>query len=274
MNLPKAPSYGVREQTSAGDTVERAKEEILQLGYAVVPSGYSVEAVQQLGATFDATHRRYVDTHGRDLLRAIDELNGIRMPFALDQRFLELATNPTVLALVRGLLQNDFILNQQNGIINPPGERYNQAAWHRDLPYQHFVSSRPLAVNALYCIDDFTDQNGATFVLPSSHTRESYPSEAFIARHAKQIVAPAGSFIVLHAMLFHRGGSNTTSSARRAVNHLYTARFIRQQIDISAALGGATPGSAAVSDLLGFKDALPRSVKEYLEARRRRTPGA
>lgn len=274
MNLPRDPSYGIREQTSAEDTVERAAEEILRLGYAVVPSGYSTEEVRQLGVIFDATHRRYVDTHGSDLLRAIDELNGIRMPLALDHKFLELATNPTILALVRGLLQNEFILNQQNGIINPPGERYNQAAWHRDLPYQHFVSSRPLAVNALYCIDDFTEQNGATLVLPSSHARETFSSEAFVAQHAKQISAPAGSFIVMDAMLYHRGGRNATSSARRAVNHLYTVRFIRQQIDIPAEVGKATPASAAVADLLGFKDLLPRSVKEYLEARRKRTSGA
>jgi len=49
------------------------------------------------------------------------------------------------------LIVGKFILNQQNGI-NPPGETCNQSAWHRDLPYQHYVSSTPLTINALLCM--------------------------------------------------------------------------------------------------------------------------
>jgi hypothetical protein len=37
------------------------------------------------------------------------------------------------------VIQGTFILNQQNGIINPAKEADNQAAWHRDLPYQILI---------------------------------------------------------------------------------------------------------------------------------------
>lgn len=39
----------------------------------------------------------------------------------------------------------------------------------RPVLYQHYVSSSPLAVKALFCVDDFTHENGSTFVLPASH---------------------------------------------------------------------------------------------------------
>jgi ectoine hydroxylase-related dioxygenase (phytanoyl-CoA dioxygenase family) len=262
-------SYGVLEQSRADDALSSAAEEIACLGYSVIDSGYPAQEVDDLKRIFEDTHRRYLDLHGASALAEIDEHNGIRLPLALNARFIELAANERVLRLVETLIRNTFILNQQNGVINPAnGTRYNQDAWHRDLPYQHFVSSRPLAVNALYCVDDFTAENGATFVVPASHKHESFPSAAFIDKHARQISAPAGSFIVLDCMVYHRGGENRTSTARRGVNHVYTSAFIRQQIDIPAVLG-SSPTRPELSDLLGYRYRLPRTVSEFLAMRRR-----
>jgi phytanoyl-CoA dioxygenase PhyH len=262
------PSYGVLEQSRTDDAIASAAEEITCVGYSVIDSGYSPQQIAELKRIFDETHHRYLGLHGEPLLREIDEHNGIRLPLALHPRFLDVAANERVLRLVETLVRNKVVLNQQNGVINPPrGERYNQGAWHRDLPYQHFVSSRPLAINALYCVDDFTAQNGATFVVPASHRQEPCPSAEYIDKHAVQVSAPAGSFIVLDCMVYHRGGVNGTPAARRGVNHVYTCAFIRQQIDIPAALGGdlARP---ELSDLLGYRYRLPRSVPEFLAMRR------
>jgi ectoine hydroxylase-related dioxygenase (phytanoyl-CoA dioxygenase family) len=264
----RASSYGVTEQRAPATDLERAAEEVICLGYCVIDSGYSASDIADFGLLFDAVRDKYVEGYGMDFLREIDEHNGIRLPLALDERFIDLAMNQKVLALVEKLIQNAFILNQQNGIINPPGESYNQAAWHRDLPYQHFVSSRPLAVNALYCIDEFTTQNGATFVIPASHFQEEFPSDSFIEKHAKQICAAAGSFIVLNGMIFHRGSLNRTAFPRRAVNHLYTTAFIKQQIDIPSMLAGRPIGSVA-ANLLGFRYQMPRTVADFLKSRRR-----
>ena len=129
------------------------------------------------------------------------------------------------------LIKGSFYLNQQNGIINPTGNTYNQGMWHRDLPYQHFTSSSPLGINALYCVDDFTIENGSTFVLPSTHKVTKFPSEIFVEQNAKQITAKAGSYIVLDCMIFHSGGINNSSNDRRAVNHVFTIPHIKKQID-------------------------------------------
>lgn len=272
MRRPRRPAtsraaYGVREQRRLATDLERAAEEITQLGYAVINSGYSARDIVTIRQLFDVVHRCYLALHGRERLRRIDEHNGIRLPLVLDRRFVRLATNRRVLGLVASLIRNEFILNQQNGVINPPGGKYNQAAWHRDLPYQHFVSSRPLAISALYCVDDFTVRNGATLVAPGSHKHEERPSNAFEKRHARQITAPAGSFIMLDSMVFHSGGANATSATRRAVNHVYTTAFIKQQIDIPSALEGWVPKSRQEASLLNFKYPIRGSVEAFLKSR-------
>ncbi len=264
--------YGVIQQTRADDDVERTCESICQLGYGVIDGGYSHEWLARISDAFSRVHQRYLgENGGGDALRALDEHNTVRLPLAYDTIFLELAANERVLDICKHLISGYAMLNQQNGIINPPNaERYNQAAWHRDLPYQHFVSSRPLALNALFCIDEFTMENGATLVLPASHRQEALPSNHFINAQALAVTAPAGSFIVLDCMLFHSGGVNRSSRPRRAVNHVYSIPLLHQQIELPSALGQNFTTDASLRKLLGYEVPRPRSVAEYLAARRRK----
>lgn len=264
-----SPSYGVLERIIATDTVQSAIEQINHLGHAVLDPGFSTAQIDEFRKIFDVTHDRYVSIYGEKRLRQLDEFHGIRLPLAIEPEFLKLAKTPAVLHVVHGLIQGKFVLNQQNGIINPPREKYNQAAWHRDLPYQHFVSSRPIAINALYCVDDFTLKNGATHVLPASHKREAFPSEAFVNSNEVQVQAPAGSFILLDCMCFHRGGFNQSKHKRRAVNHLYTIPLIRQQIDLSVALRDASL-TAEDRDFLGMQYFSPKNVAAYLDTRKQK----
>jgi ectoine hydroxylase-related dioxygenase (phytanoyl-CoA dioxygenase family) len=162
-----------------------------------------------------------------------------------------------------------FILNQQNGIVNPAGAKtYSQSSYHRDLPYQHFVSSRPLAINALFCLDPFTLENGATFVIPASHKQEAFPSDPVIAAQAKQIEAPAGSFLVLDCMTYHCGGINRSAQDRRGVNHVYTIAMMRQQIDLPAYLGDDFTADLRMRQLLGFNHPTARTVEEFISLRK------
>lgn len=262
--------YGVLEQTESLTWIDNAIESVRTLGYAVLDGGYDRAWLEQLSAAFERVQRDAAAKHGGlSALAAIDEHNTIRVPLAYQPLFLELATNSNVLQVCRRLIADYIVLNQQNGVINPAhGERYSQGAWHRDLPYQHFVSSRPLAVNALFCLDAFTIENGATQVLPASHRQEAFPSDQFIASSAKTVEAPAGWFILLDCMLFHTGGINTTDQPRRAVNHVYTIPPIRQQIDLPSLLGDDFVSDPQLRRLLGYEVRTPRTVAEYFDSRR------
>lgn len=231
-NIPEI-SYGVLRQNSADNAIYEAVEQVKAVGYAILDAGYSASELRAISEEFNRTRKRYVETHGEALLRSINELHTIRSPLTHGgDVFLRMAFNANLLDTLGKLITGKFILSQQNGVINPPQESYSQASWHRDLPYQHFLSTTPLAINALFCVDDFTIANGATFVLPASHKTEAFPSPGYVQRNAVQVEAKAGSFILLDCMMFHAGGFNTTDSERRAVNHLYNIPFFKQQIVI------------------------------------------
>jgi ectoine hydroxylase-related dioxygenase (phytanoyl-CoA dioxygenase family) len=261
--------YGVIGQTVSDTDVAYACESIRRLGYAVIDGGYDKEALASLSAAFERARQSYLAAHGgADELRSLDEHNTIRLPLAYEPAFLELAANRIILDICTRLIAGYIVLNQQNGVINPPhAQRYNQGAWHRDLPYQHFVTSRPLAINALFCLDAFTIDNGATRVLPASHQQEDFPSDRFIEDQASTIEAPAGSFIVLDCMAYHSGGVNSTDRARRAVNQVYSIPPIKQQIDLPAALGEQFTNDPQLRKLLGYDVRTPGSVADYLAGR-------
>lgn len=265
------PRYGVRVANQAQDSLAEAAETLRLLGYAVVESGLLPEQIEELRIRFDTLLAERQARYGLERLLAIGEADLLRCPLADDRRFLQLAANAAILALCERLLGPGFILNQQNGIVNPAGAtHYSQSAYHRDLPYQHFVSSRPLALNALFCLDPFTSENGATFVIPASHQQEAFPSEPVIAAQARQIAAPAGSFLVLDCITYHCGGANRTARDRRAVNHVYTIAMFRQQIDLPAMLGDGFTADPALRQLLGLRHPTARSVDEFIAGRERK----
>lgn len=275
MNANEGPvrHYGVKEQSRGVTAADRAVEDLRLYGFAIVKGGYSATELAEIDRAFDAAHAEWLARHGgAQALAELGEENVIRAPLSLDDAFLGLARNPEVMEICKRLLGDYFILNQQNGLINPPlGGEYSQAAFHRDLPYQHFVASRPLALNALFCLDEFTAENGATLVLPATHRQEEFPTDAAVRAHTRSILAQRGDFIVLDAMLYHSGGVNRTPVPRRAVNNVYSIPIIRQQIDLPMLLGARYAEDPILSGFLGYGVTTPRSVEEYLATRRRRS---
>jgi hypothetical protein len=265
-NIPSA-SYGILQQYQSESAIDQAAEQVRNIGYAIIDSGYVVHELQSISEEFNLTRERYVKTYGESKLRSLNEFHTIRSPLTHGgELFLNLALNGNLLSLLKKLIPGKFILNQQNGVINPPQETYNQGAWHRDLPYQHFVCTKPLAINALFCVDDFTFENGATFVLPATHKSEAFPSENYVKKNALQVEAKAGSFIILDCMIYHAGGFNKTNSARRAVNHVFNIPYFKQQINIPLNMKSSNL-SDETRDILGFNYAEPVSISDYLSQR-------
>lgn len=264
-------SYGISRRIVAENDLDEAGEMLSTLGYAVMDSGFTTAELDDLSEAFNVARSRSVEAAGGlEILKMIDEHNTIRAAFHHDRRLLSLATNQRVLSVVKRAISAYVVLSQQNGIINPANAAvYNQGAWHRDLPYQHVVFSRPLAINALFCVDDFTSENGATIVLPATHKQEEFPSSRFVQGAALQVTAPRGSYILLDCMTYHTGATNQTPVDRRAVNHVYTSPIIRQQIDLPALLGDSFTDDQGVRELLGYGVQTPRSLAEYYSSRHR-----
>lgn len=259
--------YGVLQRDRFESEHDEVTEQVRRLGYAILGSGYTPGQLKDISDAFNAVRERYVRTWGEGRLRGPNEFHTIRALLTHGAAtFMQLAMNSNLMAVLHKLIVGKFILNQQNGVINPPGETYSQGAWHRDFPYQHYVSSSPLAVNALFYVDDFTLENGSTFVLPASHKAIAFPSENYLRKNAVQVEAKAGQYILLDCMLFHSGGFNRTGKERRAINHVYNIPYFKQQINLLESLGSEDL-SAEELDLLGFNYQEPASIEQYLASR-------
>ena len=229
-----APAYGVRERETVDDELSLHAEELGRDGVTVLADVFEPSHMHDVGTRLDRLlAEQTLACGGVQALERIRDADLVRCPLAYDDAMLPLACPDRVLALVRRLLGDSFVLLMQNAVVNRRRQQQAQSRWHRDLNYQHWTSSRPLALNFLVCVDRFFADGGATWALPGSHLHEAFPSDGYVARHERVIEAGPGSVVVMDAMLFHRSGVNRSAShIRRAVNHVVGAPFMGQQIDM------------------------------------------
>ena len=256
-------SYGVHQQRLVTSELEKHLEEISILGYTVLENILPGEDLVTCRKKLDELLTVQEKETGKEELKKISELNLVRCPLAYDDYFLKPAVHEKVLEVIRNTVGNYFVLHLQNGIINMPNEEHHQSSWHRDLPHQDFVISKPLAVSALYCIDDFSAQTGGTFLLPYSHKLDQMPSASFIEKNAVQVNAKAGSVLVFDAMMFHKAGYNSSKQIRRGINHVYVSGILKQQINLPEFLKGKFKDDKFLSVFLGYESETPKSVSGW-----------
>jgi ectoine hydroxylase-related dioxygenase (phytanoyl-CoA dioxygenase family) len=185
--------------------------------------------------------------------------------------FLEIAKNRNLNNLLSRILIGKYFLNQQNLVINPPkSDNYNQIKFHRDLPYQHYVSSRPLAINALLAVDDFTFENGTTVIIPASHKMENYPSDLLIDEIQSSFEVKAGTFLLLDCMTYHAAGINRSGQNRIGINHVFSSVMFRPQIDWNLGLSDDQKSGLSNDErqLLGIDFPIAPNVEAFLNGRK------
>lgn len=259
--------YGVEASQDIADAVTRHVEAVRIKGFSVMENALSEAEVADLNERLEAVYARQRDEFGEEALVALNEQNVARCLLAYDETFAGLAASEQVLPVVRALVGTYVVLHLQNGILSRPSQEHHQSSWHRDLPYQSFVSSRPLAVNVYYCLCDYSPETGGTMFLPFSHREEQLPSRGYIEANEMTPVVPAGSALFFDSMLFHRAGYNRSTIVRRGINHVYTTGIIRQQIGLPEALGGRYRDDPELAVLFGYDNQTPGSVQAFRERR-------
>jgi ectoine hydroxylase-related dioxygenase (phytanoyl-CoA dioxygenase family) len=261
-------SYGINRQSgNPTDEIENALEDLVIKGYTVLEGVLNEKELQEARKRLDSINDAQTKKLSVDYLEKINELDIVRCPFIEDPFFLDIATNATVAKIAERLLGDYYILHLQNGIINKPSKEHHQSSWHRDLPYQNFEISSPLAISALFCIDEFSAQTGGTNVLPFSHRLKTIPSDTYIKNNALQVSAPAGAVVIFDSMLLHKAGYNSSNIIRRGINNVYVKPILKQQINIPKALGGKYSDNAWLRKFLGYDSQMPDSIEEFRESR-------
>jgi ectoine hydroxylase-related dioxygenase (phytanoyl-CoA dioxygenase family) len=123
--------------------------------------------------------------------------------------------------------------------------------------------------NTIWMLDAFTTENGATRMIPGSHTWGRRPQDVLgdpLAPHPDEVllVGPAGSLAVMNSHLWHGGTANRTSAPRLAMHAFYCRRDKPQQQyqkqllrpDVQAAL------APAVRQILALDDSLNDEVSQ------------
>jgi ectoine hydroxylase-related dioxygenase (phytanoyl-CoA dioxygenase family) len=256
-------SYGINQIRGSSLAVE----EVIRLGFSIVPNVLDAHTLEEACRRLDSVYQKQEQEFGQERLSVINEKNMARAPLVYDEWFLKIAAHDTVLSLVRQFLGDYFILHLQNGIINTPDEIHHQTSWHRDLPYQNFVSSQPLSISALFCIDDFNAETGGTFVLPFSHKFDYFPALEYVEKHKFQTTAEAGSVILFDSMLFHCAGINRSKTVRRGINNMYVVPILKQQINLTRCFPQPDNLDGWTRRFLGFDSDVPSSVNEWRNIR-------
>ena len=117
--------------------------------------------------------------------------------------FEKIPVHPDVLPVVEGVLDPGLLISSLSSIAIGPGERPQPI--HADdqvipLARPHI----PIICNTMWAITDFTEENGATRLIPGSHLRDHAPNPL---EHYDTIAAemPKGSVLVWVGSLWHGG---------------------------------------------------------------------
>jgi ectoine hydroxylase-related dioxygenase (phytanoyl-CoA dioxygenase family) len=253
--MQNVDSYGIMQTTAtSADAIDRLVEEVAVRGFAVMPGAIDAHGVSELNRRLDAVYATQCDeVGGEHVLLELPDADIVRCPLAYDNAFLSVARHPAVMEVVRRLLGDNFVLLMQNGIINRPDRIQAQTRWHRDLNYQHWVSTSPLAVSFLVCLEDFNKDTGGTVFLLASHKFAQFPSTNLVGCSEATVEAPSGSVLIFDSMTFHRASVNMSNRIRRGINHVIGRPILGQQVDLPAVLGQAAPEDPWLAAYLGYR---------------------
>jgi ectoine hydroxylase-related dioxygenase (phytanoyl-CoA dioxygenase family) len=204
----------------------RHLREIEERGYTVLERVIEPDLIEALQGTLERIAReRGIGTctnefEGRETVRIYNLL-------ACDDVFARVPVHPAVLPVVEGVLDDGCLVSSLSSIDIGPGETPQPI--HTDdmviaLPRPH----PPLVCNTMWALTDFTEENGATRLVPGSHRFPGYPD---LRSDHPSVAAemPAGSVLVWEGSLWHGGGANRTASRRVGIAMNYCAGYVRQQ---------------------------------------------
>jgi ectoine hydroxylase-related dioxygenase (phytanoyl-CoA dioxygenase family) len=145
-------------------------------------------------------------------------------------KFREIVQNPLVLATARGVLSHSTTiqlhLTQLIGI--GPGEPAQQI--HRDqwaFDFFPFPKNYEVQCNTIWAMTDFTEENGATRVIPKSNHFDD--KLEFGLADTEPAEMTKGSVLFYTGSLYHGAGANRSRDTRCGINVTYCVSWLRQE---------------------------------------------
>lgn len=173
---------------------------------------------------FESKYIRHPKEEGADRLADLVNKGGIFDIFYTHER---------VLSGIAAVLGNQFKLSSLNYRAAKPGLGHQKL--HVD--YKNAVAGEGYKVcNSIWLLDDFTENNGATRVVPGTHKLDILPNDEMDdpnLSHPNEILikAPAGSVFLFNSHVWHGGTTNQTTTYRRSIHSYFCALDQPQQLN-------------------------------------------
>lgn len=225
--------------------------EIEENGYTIVRDAIEPELVRDLGADLLRLER---ELGAAPALNSFEGTQTIRIYNLLvhGPLYERIPIHEHVLPIVERVLDEGCLVSSLSSIAILPGEIPQPL--HADdqlIPLRR--PHEPLVCNTIWALTDFTDENGATRLIPGSHRRENAPKYG-VEYQTIPAAMPAGSVLVYNGSIWHGGGANKTTERRVGIAMNYCAGFVRQQenqqLGIPRALARTFP--PRLRELLGY----------------------
>jgi ectoine hydroxylase-related dioxygenase (phytanoyl-CoA dioxygenase family) len=241
-------------------------EEIKQNGFIVLRNLINKEWLDILLNSVDNVflEHRKIQLHNNNEITS----DGIALHAILsDEIFLKFLDYFLTLDLVKNLSESFFesncILNSFSVLNNLPNKPNFSSQVHRDLRFYSYPL--PVMVNLLIMLDDFTNENGGTLVLPQSHLSKTKPSDDFFYKNCHQITGKSGDILIFDSNVWHASAPNKTNDSRRAIPITISRSFLKQLLDYPRALGHDKMNSFSndLQQFLGYHSRVPSSLSEW-----------
>ena len=141
--------------------------------------------------------------------------------------FLSLLTHPQILPLVRHVLGDGCMVSSFTANIACKGG--TAQVLHTDQSTFPLYIKEPVVCNVAFMLSDFTNDNGATRIIPGSHLDERKPVEDMLGAETIAAEAPAGTAMVFEGRVWHGTGANITDDPRHVALAYYCKPWLRTQ---------------------------------------------
>lgn len=233
-------------------------------GWFVFPDVVPAASVDRMNLELEVAWESCRDIQSRNGVASDADLT-VHHLIVLGQSFITLLEEMEVLnPYFETYFGGRYIVNSLGGSINRRSHGSYLHRIHRDI--RSFSGDLPLLLNTLVMLDDFTLDNGATYLGAGTHKTAAKINETEFYAAAARAVGTAGSVLVFNSNVWHAAGHNQTDRPRRSVTPMFCRPFIKPQFDYPRALGyDRKDWSPHLRQLLGYNSRIPASLEEWYQ---------
>lgn len=205
--------------------LEAHKQRMTRDGYTIVERAIEPDLIDALN---EALARLERDLDAKPAMNGFEGHHTVRIYnlLAYGAPFDRIPVHPAVLPIVESILDAECLVSSLSSIAIDPGESA-QPIHSDDMVIPLAKPHAALICNSMWALTDFTEANGATRLVPGTHTRESPDYGGAYDTIAAEM--PKGSVLIWDGALWHGGGANRSDARRTGIAMNYCAGFIRQQ---------------------------------------------